>query len=141
MSLTGSLLADPTNPPPPPSPILPARAASLSASPSPEPQPPKQQRIAKKPSATTTAQPEAVEEIDERFLSARELKKKRKDDEKKKRDARKARKEEKTIEAVESVAAEAMVDVQGITPDSAEIAGSKRKAKGDDVEGKKKRRV
>lgn len=145
LSLTGSLLADPTKPPPPPSPVVPVRAPSPSPSLSPEPEPSrpvKQPRINKAapPAAAAAAQPEAIDTIDERFLSARELKKRRKDEEKRKRDARKARKEERTIEAVEEVGAEALVHVQGVVPEL-ESAGAKRKAEDDDGEGKKKRKV
>lgn len=163
LSLTGSLLDDPTNPPAPPTPILPTRLPSGSPSPEPEPvRPAKQARPAPakataRPSASA-AQPDAVDVVDDRFLSARELKAKRKAEEKAKRDARKARKEENQIEEVEEAAAGDLVktnvypkpDVNLLEPqqkvgkekDIERDGLGKRKAKGDEAgEGSKKRKV
>lgn len=78
----------------------------------------------------------AAPEIDERFLSARELKKKRKDDEKRKRDERKSRKEAGQIEALKEAGAGIMVPMNG---DEAEV-GSKRKAGAVDGDGKKRKK-
>ena len=60
----------------------------------------------------------AHEVVDERFMSARELKQRRKDEKKEKRDDRKTRKDEKLLEAVK------MVSARGLDPDP---AGSKPK--------------
>lgn len=75
--------------------------------------------------------------IDDRFLSARELKKKRKDEEKRKRDERKSRKEAGQIETLEEAGAGMMVGMHG--DDEPEV-GSKRKAGDADVEGKKRKK-
>jgi DNA-directed RNA polymerase I subunit RPA43 len=80
------------------------------------------------------AQAPAEPQIDERFLSARELKKKRKDEEKRKRDERKSRKEAGQIEALEEAGAAMMVGMNGEEPE----VGSKRKA--GDVEGEGNKR-
>lgn len=163
LSLTGSLLADPTNPPAPPTPILPTRLPSGSPSPEPEQvRPAKQARPAQAKSSqqasTSVAQPEAEDVIDDRFLSARELKAKRKAEEKAKRDARKARKEDKQIEEIEEAAAgdlvntnvypraeENLLEPQQKVGKEAEVERDglgKRKAKGDEGgEGSKKRKV
>ena len=155
LSLTGSLLADPSSPPPPPD-IQSIRAPpSPSLSPEPmevdEPAPPptKKPRQPKQTNGHAPAQgrpqqsvPEvqaqvpAEPQIDERFLSARELKKKRKDEEKRKRDERKSRKEAGQIEALEEAGAGMMVGMNG---DEAEV-GSKRKAGDVDEEGKKRKK-
>ena len=88
----------------------------------------------------TQAQP-VIDQIDERFLSSRELKKKRKDEEKKKRDERKTRKEEREIQQVEEVGARDMVRMSGTMEDR---VGEKRKG-GDRPEkaekAKKKKRL
>ncbi|WWD22458.1 hypothetical protein CI109_106949 [Kwoniella shandongensis] len=144
LSLTGSLLADPANPPPLPEPSLadiPSRP-SPTPSPSPEPEssrPTKQQRTkapAPAPVATYDSAPRPVptsapeaEVIDTRFMNARDLKKFRKEEEKKKRDARKARKEEQVLEEVQEVGAERLVDAVGIDVEGTPAAvGVKRKA-------------
>jgi len=157
LSLTGSLLDDPSNPPPPPE-IQSIRAPSPSPTPSlPDmeveepPRPAKKSKV--KPSAPTQAPyqqqmngssqapvvassvPEP--EIDERFLSARELKAKHKADAKKKRDERKSRKEEKQIEVLEEAGAGMMVGMNG---DKEEV-GMKRKAGDVDGEGKKRKKA
>lgn len=147
LSLTGSLLADPSNPPPPPETQSIRAPPSPSLSPSPmevdEPAPPraKKQRQASNghaASAPGRPAPQAIAEpqIDERFLSARELKKKRKDEEKRKRDERKSRKEAGQIEVLEEAGAEIMVGMNG---DEAEV-GMKRKAGDGAGEGKKRKK-
>lgn len=144
LSLTGSLLEDPANPPPPPVPTIQARPPS--PSPSPEPaRPAKQPRTNRPaqpsvPTETYEHEPQAVDVIDDRFLNARELKKKRKDEEKKKRDARKARKEANVLEVVESAAAGDLVGVQGEDEALGGSAGMKRKVKDEEEEAEKKRR-
>ncbi|ORY22628.1 hypothetical protein BCR39DRAFT_460421, partial [Naematelia encephala] len=155
LSLTGSLLSDPSNPPPPPETTVAIRAASPSISPEPEEDltnmdidPPIAPPQTKKPQKANTdshspvngaydqeLQPvphKAVKEvtIDERFLSSRELKKKRKDDEKRKRDERKARKEGQVLQAVEHVAAGDLIQVQGKAIDDGVGEAKKRKAEG-----------
>jgi len=72
-------------------------------------------------------------EIDERFLSARELKAKHKADAKKKRDERKSRKEEKQIDVLEEAGAGMMVGEEEV--------GMKRKAGDVDEEGKKRKKA
>jgi DNA-directed RNA polymerase I subunit RPA43 len=151
LSLTGSLLADPTNPPAPPSPILPTRLPS--GSPSPEPEyvrpakqaRPAQAKLSQQPSASAV-QPAAEEVIDDRFLSARELKAKRKAEEKAKRDARKARKEDKHLEEVEEVAAGNLVKTHVYPkPDENLLEPQQRVGKEADIErdglGKRKAAV
>nr|WRH23604.1 DNA-directed RNA polymerase I subunit [Naematelia aurantialba] len=156
LSLTGSLLPDPTNPPPLPETSVTIRAASPSVSPEPGPEavtkgaptsmdvdtPVRKQR--QKPTSGMLPANEAYdaelqplpshaaleETIDERFLSARELKKKRKDEEKRKRDERKARKEGQTMQAVEQVAAGHMVEAKGTGQPAQEGGMKKRKADG-----------
>lgn len=83
-----------------------------------------------------------MEVIDDRFLSARELKKKRKDEEKKKRDARKARKEGRELEDIEQAAAGDLVNVHGddMVPSGSASVGVKRKVKDEAEEAEKKRR-
>jgi DNA-directed RNA polymerase I subunit RPA43 len=145
LSLTGSLLDDPSNPPPPPE-IQSIRAPSPTLSemdvedvedePAPPPKKHKQTNGHDKhhkanghtPAAAQVAvvapevAPAVVEpEIDERFLSARELKKKHKEDAKKKRDERKSRKEDKQIEELQ-------------------VAGGDLKRKAEDVAGENKKR-
>jgi len=158
LSLTGSLLDDPSNPPPPPE--LQSIRAGPSPSPTPSlsgmevdepaPRPAKKQKA--KPSAPTQAPyqqqlngssqapvvaPSAPEpQVDERFLSARELKKKHKDDAKRKRDERKSRKEDKQVEALEEVGAGMMVGMNG----NEEEVGMKRKAGDGGGEGKKRKK-
>lgn len=83
------------------------------------------------------AQAPAEPQIDERFLSARELKKKRKDEEKRKRDERKSRKEAGQIEALEEAGAGMMVGMNG---EEGPEVGSKRKAGDVDEEGKKRKK-
>ena len=157
LSLTGSLLADPSNPPPPPD-IQSIRAPpSPSLSPGPmdvdEPAPSEAKKARQQKPAnghpTVHAQnrpqqsvPEvqstapAEPQIDERFLSARELKKRRKDEEKRKRDERKSRKEAGQIEVLEEAGAGLMVGMNGEEPE----IGSKRKAGDVDGEGKKRKK-
>ena len=141
LSLTGSLLADPTNPPVPPESPEPVQHASPSLSPEPmNVEPPMAQpryentRRATGPvtyDAELQPQPEAAiehEVMDERFLSARELKKRRKDEKREKRDERTVKKNEKVLEAVEAAGGGDMVGMKGIAPDA---VGKKRKANGD----------
>lgn len=115
LSLTGSLLADPSKP----QAIRAASARVQSLSPDlPDPEPAaKVARTQKKPresvQATATVDTPA---IDESKLTARELKQLRKDQAKAKRDARKARKEDE------------------------EPASLKRKADEDELEGERKKR-
>ena len=156
LSLTGSLLDDPSNPPPPPE-IQSIRAPSPSPTPSVSgmevneqpPRPAKKSKV--KPSAPTetpytqqmngSSQAPVVAssepQVDERFLSARELKQKHKADAKKKRDERKSRKEEKQIDVLEEAGAEMMVGMKG----SEEEVGMKRKAGDADTEGKKRKKA
>ena len=147
LSLTGSLLSDPSNPPPPPEPIATTREASPSLSPQPMDVEPSAEEPLRSHADTNghvqtydaELQPQpaaaaAVEVIDERYLSARELKQKRKDEKKGKRDERKARKEEKVLEAVEAIGAGAMVGVKG----KEEVV--KRKANGAPDQMRKKRK-
>jgi len=149
LSLTGSLLADPTNPPPPPTPVMPVRAPSASLSPEPEhaPQPAKQVRQARPTTSRVSEQaaPAAAEVIDDRYLSARDLKAKRKAEEKAKRDARKARKDERHLQEVEMVGAAGLVDAKGdieVEGDAAQAGLGKRKAKVEDGDvGQKKRKT
>jgi DNA-directed RNA polymerase I subunit RPA43 len=85
--------------------------------------------------AVESANPVSEPQIDERFLSARELKKKRKDEAKNKRDERKSRKEATQIETLEEAGAGMMVGMKG---DEEEV-GMKRKAgDGDDSQRRKK---
>lgn len=146
LSLTGSLLDDPSNPPPPPE-TQSIRRPSPSLSPSPmevdEPLPPQQKKQRRPSHGQTNGHARTIvdvapaeSQIDERFLSARELKKKRKEDEKRKRDERKSRKEAGQIEVLEEAGAGIMVGMNG---DEAEV-GSKRKAGEAGDEGKKRRR-
>jgi DNA-directed RNA polymerase I subunit RPA43 len=155
LSLTGSLLDDPSNPPPPP------EIQSIRAGPSPSPtpslpelevdEPPRPAKKSKvKPSAPTQAPytqqmngssqapvvASSEPQIDERFLSARELKKKHKEDAKKKRDERKSRKEEKQIDELENAGAGMVVGMNGN-----EEVGLKRKAGDADGEGKKRKKT
>lgn len=83
------------------------------------------------------SQAPAEPQIDERFLSARELKKRRKDEEKRKRDERKARKEAGQIESLEEAGAGMMVGMNG--EEEPEV-GTKRKAGDADEEGKKRKK-
>ena len=149
LSLTGSLLADPSNPPPPPTPVMPVRAPSASLSPEPEsaPRPAKQARQAR-PATTRIPQqaaPAAAEAIDDQYLSARDLKAKRKAEEKAKRDARKARKEERHLEEVEAAGAEDLVDAKGdieLEGGAGQAGLGKRKAKAEEGDaGQKKRKT
>ena len=153
LSLTGSLLDDPSNPPPPPE-IQSIRAPTPSPTPSlPDmqvdepPRPAKKSKV--KPSAPTQAPytqqmngssqapivassvPEP--EVDERFLSARELKAKHKADAKKKRDERKSRKEERQVDGREETD-------NGMFGGEEEV-GMKRKAGDVDEEGKKRKKA
>ena len=169
LSLTGSLLADPTNPPPPPSLsmqiLVPSPSVSLSPEPEPEPEPepPTKKQRSKPPSSQVKSYqpqkpharfededaaaqpPEATEiqdQVDDRYLSQREQKKKRKEEDRKKRDARKARKEDVGLERLEEMAGEEMVDVtpavddlgvtvkrKGAQDGSAETVSKKKKTK------------
>ena len=145
LSLTGSLLADPTNPPPP-QPLASATTRAISPSPSLSPEPIRPHKVARtqnvrdmpteavdeldvemaeqaETTQATQAEP-VVDQIDERFLSSRELKKKRKEEEKKKREERKVRKEEREIQQVEEVGARDMVRMSGTMEDR---VGEKRK--------------
>jgi len=79
----------------------------------------------------------SVPQVDERFLSARELKAKHKADAKKKRDERKSRKEEKQIDVLEDAGAGAMVGMKG----DAEEVGMKRKAGDIDGQGEKRKKA
>ncbi|TYJ56729.1 hypothetical protein B9479_002499 [Cryptococcus floricola] len=117
LSLTGSLLSDPFNPPALPEPVA-APAHSPSPSPSPEPQ----ARPQKKARVINNAPELKEEEVDTTGMTARELKAHRKEQEKKKRDARKARKG----------------DEQG--EEDEQTAGTKRKADEDNAEGRKKKK-
>ncbi|KAL1407075.1 hypothetical protein Q8F55_006488 [Vanrija albida] len=123
LSLTGSLLDDPSQ-----APALPAAAAAereLSLSPElPDLPPVKVARVAPKRAAPVVP---AAPAIDESNLNARELKKLRKEQEKAKRDARKARKEQGGFEDEK--------DDDGAAP-----TGAKRKAEsGGDGERKKRK--
>lgn len=156
LSLTGSLLSDPTNPPPPPSPLIPARSRSLTPSPTPEPEPtprvplsgpldlpqPIHPAKSQKPKPKPTSQPLPIEEtIDERFLSARELKKKRKDEAKAKRDDKKAKRVERDVEEAEVVGAGDMVgmEARAVEPGALGDRAVKRKG-GEERDGGKKKR-
>ena len=131
LSLVGSLLADPTNPPPPPehardvSPAASDDMVDFESSPPPEtPEPAPQPRrkrprneLAKQPEdvpdivpqVESAADPGAMDIVDERFLSAREVKALHKEKKRRRREERKARKEERGLEAAEVVGAEKMV--------------------------------
>jgi DNA-directed RNA polymerase I subunit RPA43 len=160
LSLTGSLLDDPTNPPPPqeiqsvraPSPTL--SQMDIEDEPAPPPKKHKQTNGKDKTHKSAAASnghapaqvqvsvpevaPSVVEpEVDERFLSARELKKKHKEDAKRKRDERKSRKEDKQIEAMEEAGGEMMVGMHG----NEEEVGMKRKAEDGGGEGKKRKKA
>ena len=142
LSLTGSLLADPFNPPSPPESPKPLRHASPSLSPEPmEVEPPTAQPLHEHPTRRAfdpaiyddelQPQAEATTEhqvIDERYLSARELKKRRKDKSREKRDERTVKKNEKVLKAVEAVDGGDTVGVKGLV---SEAGGTKRKANGD----------
>ncbi|OXC85745.1 DNA-directed RNA polymerase I subunit RPA43 [Cryptococcus neoformans AD1-7a] len=124
LSLTGSLLEDPSNPPPAPEIV----AAPIMPSPSPSPEP-QQLRPAKK--ARTQPQSQAKQadikdEVDTSKMTARELKAYRKEEEKKKRDARKARKEGRMDDDAEG-------EEQG-------EGGSGTKRKADEQEGEKRKK-
>ena len=69
--------------------------------------------------------PAEPDQIDDRFLSQRELKKKRKEEERRKRDERNARKEERLLEKVAEAGDEDMVGMSGVV---SEEAGAKRKS-------------
>lgn len=142
LSLVGSLLADPTNPPPPPEvPLVIPTTREDSPTPDPEPSAPrpvKKARVAKEayqPSATAAIDAEPKEEIDVSFMNARELKQKRKDDLKKKNQARKDRKAGAELVEEQAAGAEMAVGMTGT-----EEAGKKRKGPDDDGGKKKKRK-
>jgi hypothetical protein len=143
LSLTGSLLKDPSNPPPvPETHTIPYRSPSVESEmevdPVPTKRPKKTAQKAPRPSQANSHLPkenappavtatydeelrpnpaaaQTKEVIDERFLNPRELKKLRKDEEKRKRDARKARKEDQILGEVMEAAAEQMVNVDPVT--------------------------
>ncbi|OCF36187.1 hypothetical protein I316_02060 [Kwoniella heveanensis BCC8398] len=150
LSLTGSLLADPSNPPSLPETAQMPTRASPSPSPSPEPdvRPAKQARSTQTQSkrAAPRAQARQVEqepEVDTSNFTARELKAYRKEQEKKKREQRKARKEEQAVlDTVQDIAGEEMVGRQGqdVPPHDEEVVGAKRKAAEDAGEKRKKKK-
>ncbi|KIR37292.1 DNA-directed RNA polymerase I subunit RPA43 [Cryptococcus deuterogattii 2001/935-1] len=125
LSLTGSLLEDPSNPPPAPEIV----AAPIMPSPSPSPEA-QQPHPAKK--ARTQPQPQTKQvvkdEVDTSKMTARELKAYRKEEEKKKRDARKARKEGRAED-----------DAEGEEQEEGG-AGTKRKADEQESEKRKKKK-
>ncbi|WVQ93758.1 hypothetical protein IAU59_000835 [Kwoniella sp. CBS 9459] len=145
LSLTGSLLADPSNPP-----SLPETAQMPTrVSPSPSPSPERDVRPAKQarstqPKRAPRVQVEEEPEVDTSNFTARELKAYRKEQEKKKREQRKARKEEQTVlETVQDVGAEAMVTQRGADLGEGEETvgvGAKRKAAEDASEKRKKKK-
>lgn len=145
LSLTGSLLQDPTNPPPlPETHTIPYRSPSVESEMEIDTQPvkrPKKSHTQSKPprtshaatAATSTVIPTVgssapydanlqpnpaaapTKVIDERFLSAREVKQLRKEEARRKRDARKERKEGEELEQVMAAGGEQMVDVNPST--------------------------
>ncbi|KAE8543166.1 hypothetical protein D1P53_000653 [Cryptococcus gattii VGV] len=125
LSLTGSFLEDPSNPPSAPEIV----AAPIMPSPSPSPEP-QQPHPAKK--ARTQPQPQTKQvvkdEVDTSKMTARELKAYRKEEEKKKRDARKARKEGRAED-----------DAEGEEQEEGG-AGTKRKADEQESEKRKKKK-
>ncbi|WRT63747.1 uncharacterized protein IL334_000670 [Kwoniella shivajii] len=140
LSLTGSLLSDPSNPPAvPETALLPSRVSpSPSLSPEPESEsarPVKQPRLANKRAVAAPAY-EEEEEPDTTGWTTRQLKQYQKDLAKKKRDARKARKEERVLEDVQDEGAGDLVNVQG----SEELIGIKRKAGDGERETRKKKK-
>lgn len=177
LSLSGSLLKDPHNPPPPPEAHA-FSAAHHSPSPSPEPmlppRPAKKARRAKQPVANGHANGHAEAEVYDpelqphpenlehpavagEFLSAREQKQKRKEEQRALRDEKKRRKEEKQLQGVEVEAGGDMIEAAGTErgagmEDVAAAAGipvevkggkegKKRKTEnGEAKEGKKKRK-
>ncbi|WVF66130.1 hypothetical protein IAT40_000869 [Kwoniella sp. CBS 6097] len=146
LSLTGSLLADPSNPPSLPETAQMPTRVSPSPSPSPERdvRPAKQARTTqpkRAPRAQAHAEPEEPE-VDTSNFTARELKAYRKEQEKKKREQRKARKEEQTVlDTVQDVGAEDMVARQGqVAEVDEEVVGAKRKAGEDAGEKRKKKK-
>lgn len=193
LSLTGSLLDDPSSAPPPTESQSAARAAAdIESSPEPEDLPasakpavpPKKQvrrprpdgvpaasrgqqppafvsttgptptdadgaAVAAPPTvapqAAATAAAAAAPHVDDRFLSARELKQRRKDEERAKREARKARKAEGQIEAVQAVGAGAEVGIsdEQVRADIGETAGVDGAVKdiGGGMEGERKRKA
>lgn len=189
LSLTGSLLSDPTNPPDPSTLPIPNSIAQRANSPTPEPVMylPPSARPAKKtkstpalpiPDAAAAATAAAAapapapasaqrplpaatnilkEEIDEAFLSPRELKQKRKEDERRKRDARKERKEANELEgtvaaggrvavAMSGVEEEVQVKHGGVGGEGGGVAivpgavGDKKRKNEDGAEGKRKKK-
>lgn len=172
LSLTGSLLSDPSNPPPPPeTSAIPYRSPSVDSAMDVDPAPPPAKKPKKKAGTDTASkqprgsqanghaaasaydaelQPDPAaaqtkDVIDERFLSARELKQRRKEEERKKRDARKARKEDKVLEEVVELGAEKMVDVSARAVAGQELEqevaqGGKRKSGGEGQAGEKRKK-
>ncbi|KAI9635840.1 uncharacterized protein MKK02DRAFT_24769 [Dioszegia hungarica] len=164
LSLTGSLLADPHNPPSPPP--TPAAAQPMRDSPTPEPEYHSQTpvRPAKKPRqnkdkentnnpiepshpipARASKQPRPVpvleekEEIDESFLSARELKQKRKEEAKAKRDARKEKKAENVMVAAQAVGGDMAVGLEGAEDAGAEVGKKRKGGAGEGGQAKKRK--
>ena len=171
LSLTGSLLSDPSNPPPEMYAPVPIQS-SPSRSPSPTPSmttpapPQKRQKNLKQPSqnlqtngdsahppstAAGTYDPTTIEPVPastekeeepyiaDEFLNPRQLKQRRKEQEKAKKEARKARKEQGVLETVQEVGAEQAVDVR-IRPVEIEIPGMKRKAEASEKGSEKRKR-
>ena len=79
------------------------------------------------------------ETIDDHFLSARELKKRRKDEKREKREGRKAKKDEKALEAVEAMDGGSMVGMRGSMSEQ-ELGGKRKAATGREGEMRKKKR-
>ncbi|EIW68031.1 hypothetical protein TREMEDRAFT_63917 [Tremella mesenterica DSM 1558] len=154
LSLTGSLLSDPSNPPAPPSPILIPRPPSPTDEDLPSHQnddiimtSPTKEQIHRLPTAReerqkvvlpaydSSLQPlpanaKDLEVIDERFLNEREKKRRRKEAEKAKQAKRKGKKEAKDIVEVQEVGAGRMVDLTGVGVEGGKVE-KKRKRKGE----------
>ncbi|WVN90965.1 uncharacterized protein L203_106210 [Cryptococcus depauperatus CBS 7841] len=135
LSLIGSLLPDPYNPPPAPEPAIPWSRPSPSLSPDPEPSLKKAKVQLTKQQQQTAEQRET--DIDTSQMTQRELKAYRKEQEKKKREERKAR---KGAAGGEDGQNEMGIEASDLTEQQEAIAGTKRKAELENGEKRKKRK-
>jgi hypothetical protein len=82
---------------------------------------------------------EEKEEIDESFLSARELKQKRKEEAKAKRDARKEKKAENVMIAAQAVGGDMAVGLEGAEDAGAEVGKKRKGGAGEGGQAKKRK--
>ncbi|WVR03528.1 hypothetical protein IAU60_000520 [Kwoniella sp. DSM 27419] len=122
LSLTGSLLSDPSNPPAMPEAVAAPIRPSPSPSPEPASRPAKQPRVVAKPKPRQQAQ-RVEEEVDTSLMTARELKAYHKEQARKKRDERKARKGERAGDEDDAEEDSGAIPVPG-----EDATGVKRKA-------------